>query len=168
MMNLSFEPIAADAGATELLGEPGSLKAGRIPLAFQIPKEVKDALYNNFPPPKRVRFSVGQETFVGRTFLVQPVASTAQPLIALYVQRDSSVSNAIDWIASQYNLTSRERETLRGITIGLTSKQMAEQMNISPNTVKLFLRIIMLKMGTTTRTGIVSKVLEGSNNNSRD
>ena len=167
VMNLSLEPIAADAGATELLGDPGLVKAGRIAPAVRIPKEVKDALHN-FSPPKKVRFRVGQENFVGHTFLIQPVENSTQPLIALYVQRDSSVSNAIDWIASQYNLTSREREALRGVTIGLTSKQMAEQMNISPNTVKSFLRIIMLKMGATTRTGIVSKVLEGSNNNSRD
>ena len=36
-------------------------------------------------------------------------------------------------------------------------------MNISPNTVKSFLRIIMIKMGAGTRSGIVGKLLEYSN-----
>ena len=86
-------------------------------------------------------------------------------MLALYMQKDSSVTDAIDVVAAQYHLTDREQEALKGIAIGLTSKEMADRMNISPNTVKSFLRIIMLKMGAATRTGIVSKLLEHSNNN---
>src|SRR5438874_1032227 len=115
VMDLSMEPVGADDNATELLGDLGLAKARRIGPALCIPKEVKEALCNT-PPPKKVRFRVGQEAFIGRTFLIRPVESSTQPLIALYVQRDSSVSSAIDWIATQYNLTSRERETLRGVT----------------------------------------------------
>jgi DNA-binding CsgD family transcriptional regulator len=33
-------------------------------------------------------------------------------------------------------------------------------MAISPNTVKAFLRLIMIKMGVTTRAGIVAKILD--------
>ena len=36
-------------------------------------------------------------------------------------------------------------------------------MNITPNTVKSFVRIIMIKMGVGTRAAIVSKLLEYSN-----
>jgi len=32
-------------------------------------------------------------------------------------------------------------------------------MNISPNTVKVFLRLVMLKMGVTTRSGVVGKLM---------
>lgn len=84
-------------------------------------------------------------------------------MIALHMQRDTSVPNAIEIVASQYHLTDREQEVLRGIAIGLTSKETAERMNISPNTVKSFLRIIMIKMGAATRSGIVGKLLEYSN-----
>ena len=44
--------------------------------------------------------------------------------------------------------------------LGLTSKEVAIRMNISPNTVKAFLRLVMGKMGVTTRAGIVAKLLE--------
>ncbi len=77
--------------------------------------------------------------------------------------RDTSIPNAIEMVASQYHLTDREQEVLRGIAIGLTSKETAERMNISPNTVKSFRHIIMIKMGAGTRSGIVGKVLEYSN-----
>jgi len=43
---------------------------------------------------------------------------------------------------------------------GLTSKEIAVKMNISPNTVKAFLRFIMLKLGVTTRSGILGKINE--------
>ena len=32
-------------------------------------------------------------------------------------------------------------------------------MSISPNTVKAFLRVIMVKMGVTSRSGVVGKIL---------
>jgi DNA-binding CsgD family transcriptional regulator len=42
---------------------------------------------------------------------------------------------------------------------GLTSKEIAERMKISPSTVKAFLRLVMVKMSVSTRSGIVGKVL---------
>jgi DNA-binding CsgD family transcriptional regulator len=78
----------------------------------------------------------------------------------LYLRREVSVSDALDQVATDYRLTDREREALIGISMGLTSKELAVRMNISPNTVKAFLRLIMIKMGTSTRAGIVAKVLD--------
>ena len=43
---------------------------------------------------------------------------------------------------------------------GLRSKEIALRMQISPNTVKTFLRLVMLKMGVSTRSGIVRRVFE--------
>jgi DNA-binding CsgD family transcriptional regulator len=42
---------------------------------------------------------------------------------------------------------------------GLTSKEIAQRMGISPNTVKAFLRLVMVKMGVSTRSGIVGKIV---------
>ena len=43
---------------------------------------------------------------------------------------------------------------------GFTSKEIAARMKISPNTVKAFLRLIMLKLRVSTRSGIVGRILE--------
>ena len=44
--------------------------------------------------------------------------------------------------------------------MGLTNKQLAQQLNITPNTVKAFLRLVMVKMGVARRSGVVVKLLE--------
>jgi DNA-binding NarL/FixJ family response regulator len=45
------------------------------------------------------------------------------------------------------------------LCLGLTDKQIADKMDISPNTVKCFVRLIMIKMGVGTRTGVMAKIL---------
>ena len=42
---------------------------------------------------------------------------------------------------------------------GLSSKEIANRMDVSPNTVKTFLRLIMIKMGVSSRAAIVAKVI---------
>jgi len=50
-------------------------------------------------------------------------------------------------------------KTVEFLVHGLTSKEIADRMNISPNTVKAFIRQIMMKTRASTRSGIVGKVL---------
>jgi DNA-binding CsgD family transcriptional regulator len=71
-----------------------------------------------------------------------------------------SLQDAVHRAGMDYHLTDREQEALIGVTMGLTSKELATRMNISPNTVKAFLRLLMIKMGVPTRAGIVGKLLD--------
>ena len=160
LMNLSLELIGADKGAATILSE------GRLMAPFScIPEEIKKKLSRRdkagIPILENTPIHLGKDVYNLRVFVIQN-GLAAQPILALYVQRAYRVNDPLEDIAVQYNLTARERETVKGISAGLTSKEMAERMNISPNTVKSFLRVIMLKMGTTTRSGIVSKLLEHS------
>ena len=41
---------------------------------------------------------------------------------------------------------------------GLTNKEIASRMSISANTVRAFIRMIMVKLGVSTRSGIVGVV----------
>ena len=76
----------------------------------------------------------------------------------LLLERYSSGSAALEQVAKQFDLTDRERETVELLLQGLTSKEIAIRMGISPNTVKAFLRLVMVKMGVSTRSGIVGRV----------
>lgn len=58
-----------------------------------------------------------------------------------------------------YRFTVREEQVLRLVIEGLSNKQIAEQIGISPNTVKVFLRLIMTKMEVTSRFAILGKLL---------
>ena len=61
-------------------------------------------------------------------------------------------------VAATYGLTRREQQAVLGICSGLTNRELAVRMNISPNTVKAFVHVIMLKMGVETRAAITAKL----------
>jgi DNA-binding CsgD family transcriptional regulator len=63
-------------------------------------------------------------------------------------------------IAREFRLTDREEETVYHLTLGLTSKEIAACMRVSPNTIKAFLRSIMNKMSVSTRSGILGKLIQ--------
>ncbi len=62
-------------------------------------------------------------------------------------------------ISETYGLTAREQETVQFLLEGFTSKEIAQRMMISPNTVKAFIRLVMVKMSVSTRSGIVGKIV---------
>ena len=62
-------------------------------------------------------------------------------------------------LSERFGLTPRERETVKLLLQGLTSKEIAAQMGISSNTVKAFVRLVMIKMGVSTRSGIAGKIV---------
>lgn len=78
---------------------------------------------------------------------------------ALLLERQSHVAGGLAGVLKQFNLTPREVETVALLVEGLTSKQIAERMKISPNTVKAFIRIVMVKMDVSTRSGVVGRII---------
>jgi DNA-binding CsgD family transcriptional regulator len=78
----------------------------------------------------------------------------------LLLERHSFSAAGLSDALGQFDLTPRELETVTLLVEGLTSKQIAARMNISPNTVKAFLRLVMVKMDVSTRSGIVGKIVD--------
>ena len=80
--------------------------------------------------------------------------------MAVLIERCSKFGlDARSWSA-RFHLTQREVETVAFLLQGLTNKEIASRMGISPNTVKAFIRLIMVKMAVSTRSGIIGKLLE--------
>jgi DNA-binding CsgD family transcriptional regulator len=104
-------------------------------------------------------FKSGKRRYFCRSFLVDTNGKAIPVLAALLFERCSSGTSAVAQIGQDFELTQRERETVELLVQGLTSKEIALRMNISPNTVKAFLRIVMVKMGVSTRSGILGKVI---------
>lgn len=163
LMDLSLRIIASDRGAAAILNYPN--QAGdNSELESCIPKEIQDMIRSHKPTELssvRTHFRMGKSEYTCRAYVVESYNGVVtQPMVALHLEKDSSASEAIYEVAAKYHLTEREQEALRGISLGLATKELAERMNISPNTVKAFLRLIMIKMGVTTRAGIVAKILQ--------
>ncbi len=109
--------------------------------------------------PNAVDFSSGRRRYVTRLFaLGQASGKTAQAMNGILLERVAPSVLGISSAAQQFRLTRREQETVELLTLGLTSKEIASRMNISPNTVKAFFRLVMTKMAVSTRSGILGKL----------
>lgn len=67
-----------------------------------------------------------------------------------------------------FRLTEREKEVLGCVLNGLSNRRIGQKLGISPNTVKAFLRLIMMKMGVSSRLGILGKLLANRKANGRE
>ena len=79
--------------------------------------------------------------------------------IAIVLERNSSILSGLTQVARQFGLSPREAQVLRLAVRGCCNKEMAEELNLSPNTVKAFIRMVMIKMSVTTRARVVCKTL---------
>jgi DNA-binding CsgD family transcriptional regulator len=80
-------------------------------------------------------------------------------LLVLMMERRSNGAVKLAEVAERFGLTAREQETVQLLLQGLTSKEIAQRMQISPNTVKAFIRLVMVKMNVSTRSGIIGKIV---------
>jgi DNA-binding CsgD family transcriptional regulator len=163
LMDLSYQTIGYDRGAAAILN--GGLQPAT---GFSLPRELQQAIQAANPaelPAVRMHFRRGTNEYKCHAYLVRSQNSAfPQKILALHLERDCTGEDAVAKLTVQYHLTAREQEALSGIAMGLSTKDLADRMRISPNTVKSFLRLIMIKVGVTTRGEIVAKLLEYSDN----
>ena len=105
-------------------------------------------------------FKSGKRRYICKSFQIGSYGNhSPQPAFAVLLERDAGNSHLpLAEICAQFGLTQREGQTVEFVLQGLTSKEIAPRMNISFNTVKAFLRLIMVKMKVSTRSGIVGKI----------
>ncbi len=89
----------------------------------------------------------------GKAFYSPPIAAK----LAAAVKGDFSDKDDTGELAS---LTTREREVLRGIARGLTNKDIATQLGISPRTVETHRESLMRKLGIRHVAGLTKLALE--------
>ena len=117
-------------------------------------------------PANSPEFVSGRRRYRCRAFVLDASSHSSghvdrpQPRIVAVLERVSTQAPDLTRWSEAFQLTSRERETVTFLLRGLTSKEIAEQMSISPNTVKSFLKMVMAKVGATNRTGILAKIIE--------
>jgi len=104
------------------------------------------------------KFISGRRHYICRRFTLIHYQRPLPCLTAFLLERLAARSLDVSAVARQFHLSQREQETVDLLTLGLTSKEIASRMNISPNTVKSFFRLVMTKMAVSTRSGIVGKI----------
>lgn len=104
-----------------------------------------------------VRTAHGTILVRGYGIYEQRGSQTGRFLILLEpVLTDSSPSDTNG--PTDYHFTVRQRAILNGLVLGQTNKEIAENLKISVHTVKEYIRQLMMKLQTPSRTGIVARV----------
>lgn len=162
LMDSELNPIFMNTNATEILSYPARLVARDHPAictAAKIRSVVGDPRSSD-DLPFVTEFRSGRRHYYCRAFRVDPNAErSSRPSIAVLLERAPSTLTSLWSVSQRFNLTGREQESLEFLLQGLSNKEIATRMNISPNTVKAFLRLIMSKMGVSSRSTILVKVL---------
>jgi len=148
--------------AANILVFPGQDGRTNGALVDALPRELQAALFKSESRSRSTSpaadFRSGKRRYRCRVFVLAPSGKPAQATTAILLERSTPGFRDLSALARQFRLTLREQETVELLTLGLTSKEIASRMNISPNTVKAFFRMVMTKMAVTTRAGIVGKI----------
>lgn len=157
----SLKPLFANNEAITILTYPRPSLHG---LAHAFHKKVRPALLKVQGSAKNrsgahtiVKLKSGRRTYLCRAFPLNGNGNGAGTLLLL--ERGISRTLALSQVSQQFQLTHREQQVVILLLQGLSNKEMAENMGISANTVKAFLRTAMLRMGVSKRAGIVIKIL---------
>ena len=154
--------IAANDPALQILCFPSGadrIKQPKVFLADRVRTTLLD--HNRHSGTAFVKeFTSGKRRYICKSLEVACNGyDSPQPAFAVLLERDTANSHsALAEISAQFSLTQRECETVEFLLQGLTSKEIATRMKISANTVKAFIRLIMVKMNVSTRSGIAGKV----------
>jgi DNA-binding CsgD family transcriptional regulator len=161
LFDVGLNLIASNDHALQILCFPSRadrIKQPKVFLADRVRTALVDHQHQDGPAFVK-EFKSGKRRYTCRSFQMHcNVNSFVQPAFAVLLERDATGSVVLTEISQQFDLTQRERETVEFLLQGLTSKEIATRMNISPNTVKAFLRLVMVKMGVSTRSGIAGKI----------
>ncbi len=160
LLDSSLAPMYVNRDAAQVLCYPQTPKSSQAAI-MAIKKRLRSLLQDRLPDlggPSCVEFSSGRRRYLLKAFCLDSfMKGRRQPAYALFIERGHHPVLDLAHIRNEYGLTNREIQTLRFLLGGLTSKEIGSRMDISANTVKVFLRQIMLKMGVTTRAGIIGK-----------
>jgi len=87
---------------------------------------------------------------------------SSRPALELLLERSTSGLLFLHRIAQQFKFSRREHQAVVLLLQGLSNKEIANRMNISPNTVNTFFRLVMIKMGVCSRSGILARIIRAS------
>src|SRR5271169_5349351 len=162
LVDESLNLVAANSDAVQILAFPERPeKLGN--LSGWLAKKVHSCLVDrkSLARPSFVsEFRSAKRTYLCRAFPLNTGANVpARPALALMLERKPNGGGTVEEVSQRFGLTAREQETMRLLAEGFCSKEIAVRMNISPNTVKAFVHLVMVKMGVSTRSGIIGKMV---------
>lgn len=166
LANPPLRALYANRSAVEVLTYPSSVAP-----AADVNRIVTDRIRLILPmgwtpgaDSQSSEFMSGKRRYVFRGFSLSLITRSSSAndsifdgvsAIGLLERAGSAIGASL--LVERFHFTVRERETLDLLALGLTNKEIASRLQISPHTVKAFVRAIMFKTGASTRSGILGK-----------
>jgi DNA-binding CsgD family transcriptional regulator len=162
LLDADLNLLASNEPALQILCFPSDASRVKQPKTL-LTDRIRTSLLDHQRRDGRVfvsEFQSGKRRYTCKTFRVNANNGGSQlhPVFAVLLERTAAGNLNSDELSERFGLTQRECETVEYLLQGLTSKEIAARMNISPNTVKAFLRLVMVKMKVSTRSGIAGKL----------
>jgi DNA-binding NarL/FixJ family response regulator len=161
LMDSSLRPLWLNAEAAQILSYPAKPDRANA-LNHSLGEKIRTSLANQSSPQSRSVTEVqsGRRRYLCRAFLLESYGKQSNHQgVAVLLERSPLGLIALSRVSEQFKLTQQEGEVLEFLLLGLTSKEIANHMQISVNTVKVYLRLVMAKMGVSTRSGILGKIM---------
>ena len=162
LVDSELEPIAFNSAALQILAYPTTIDQIQQHATFVRDKVRARLLQLNGEGKVKCgrEYRSGIRRYQVRAFRCgEREADQRKNLIAILIERQISFKSFLDETLQPFHLTPREMQTVMLLVEGLTSKEIAGRLNISTNTVKAFLRLVMVKMNVSTRSGIVGRIV---------
>ena len=161
VLSPSFEPLAANHEAVRILAYPTEPKSIRRVDTFLADKlRISLIARNGHRPAVVSEFRSGKRRYTCSAYRLEGNLNSQAANMILLLQRPAQRYIDLSSFWAEYPLTPRERESVEFLVQGLTTKEIANRMKVSPSTVSAFLRLVMVKIGTSSRSGIVGKVVK--------
>lgn len=173
LLSFSRLPLYVTPQAAELLeemsGSPGDTRidAGRLPSdILQLCDSLESYLMQDRPnhagnhSPVERTLDRGRTAFSLQAFILPPQHKLHGSQILILIQRlaiTPPLHKSPDSPDGQ--LTARQRIIIQGVIRGLTNKELAVELGLSAHTVKEYVRQIMMRLNTSSRAGIVSRMV---------
>ena len=164
LVDASLNLIASNAEAVRILAFPERAEEIRQPDLW-LASKIRTQLVEYHARSRTIfvkEFASARRTYSCSSCVLSVRAngsSAHAPALVLTLERKSNGALTVATLSERFGLTQREQETVKLLLQGLTSKEIAGRMGISANTVKAFVRLVMIKMGVSTRSGIVGKMV---------
>ncbi len=162
LLDSSLHLIASNQDAFRILAYPTSIQQisrGEAFLRDKVQTTLLLSLKPGASPAFVPEFRSGARRYSCAAYTLQRPAGGDGSGILLLLEREAQPFVDMKYAAAQFDLTPREQETVEYLLRGLTTKEIAVRMKISPSTVNAFLRLIMVKVGTNNRSAVVHRIL---------
>jgi len=166
LMDESMRPFWFNIEAARILSYPQKPDGPKAPGADDLGEKIRASLsQQTLRSPSLSELTSGRRRYLCRAFVLELQGKETRrgPSVAVLLERSPRGMVTLATMSGQLQLTRRERETLELLSIGLDTKQIADCMHVSTNTTKVYIRMVMAKMGVSSRSEVLTKVFSKRN-----